>query len=211
MRQRRRHAPVRRHEAYRRSLQRFVYTSGTVMQPVFAAASDSQRKRIVYAEGEDDRVLRAAQVVVDEGLRGPILVGRPDVDRGQVRDLGLRLDGRPRRRGGELRRRELLGKRPRLITSIASAVACPAIAPAEMRRNGTLVGAMLVARARPTACCAAPSAPTRRTCAMSSEVIGLREGARGFAAMNLLILPRHTLFICDTYVNLDPSAERSPT
>ena len=68
-------------EAYRRSLQRFVYTSGTVMQPVFAAAAERRDRRIVYAEGEDDRVLRAAQVAVDEKLARPVLVGRPDVDR----------------------------------------------------------------------------------------------------------------------------------
>src|SRR6185436_7959586 len=66
-------------ETYRRSLQSFVYTSGTVMQPVFAAAAEAGSKRIAYAEGEDDRVLRAAQVVVDERLATPILVGRPDV------------------------------------------------------------------------------------------------------------------------------------
>src|SRR5215213_4826306 len=83
--------PLPNLEEYRRSLQRFVYTSGTVMEPVFAAAAESGRKRIVYAEGEDDRVLRAAQVVVDESLATPILVGRLDVIAQKIRDLGLRL------------------------------------------------------------------------------------------------------------------------
>src|SRR5215204_3860781 len=83
--------PLPNLEEYRRSLQRFVYTSGTVMQPVFAAAAESGRKRIVYAEGEDDRVLRAAQVVVDESLATPILVGRPDVIAQKITSLGLRL------------------------------------------------------------------------------------------------------------------------
>src|SRR5689334_16983998 len=78
-------------ETYRRSLQRFVYTSGTVMQPVFAAAAEAGTARIVYAEGEDDRVLRAAQVVVDERLGKPILVGRPDAISTKLRDLGLRI------------------------------------------------------------------------------------------------------------------------
>src|SRR3982750_761188 len=78
-------------EAYRRSLQTFVYTSGTVMQPVFAAAVEAGSKRIAYAEGEDDRVLRAAQVVVDERLATPILVGRQDVIAQKIRTLGLRL------------------------------------------------------------------------------------------------------------------------
>ena len=78
-------------ETYRRSLQRFVYTSGTVMQPVFAAAAEAGSRRIAYAEGEDDRVLRAAQVVVDERLATPILVGRPDVIAQKIKTLGLRL------------------------------------------------------------------------------------------------------------------------
>src|ERR671912_235976 len=83
--------PLPNLEEYRRSLQRFVYTSGTVMQPVFAAAAESGRKRVVYAEGEDDRVLRAAQVVVDESLATPILVGRPDVIGQKIEALGLRI------------------------------------------------------------------------------------------------------------------------
>src|SRR4051812_27862857 len=78
-------------ETYRRSLQGFVYTSGTVMQPVFAAAAEAGSKRIAYVEGEDDRVLRAAQVVVDERLATPILVGRPDVIAQKIKTLGLRL------------------------------------------------------------------------------------------------------------------------
>src|SRR3954469_1739987 len=78
-------------ESYRRSLQRFVYTSGTVMQPVFAAAAAGGSRRIAYAEGEDDRVLRAAQVVVDERLATPVLVGRPDVIAQKIKTLGLRL------------------------------------------------------------------------------------------------------------------------
>ena len=85
-------------ETYRRSLQGFVYTSGTFMQPVFAAAAEAGSKRIAYAEGEDDRVLRAAQVVVDERLAMPILVGRPDVIAQKIKDMGLRLQlGRDRR------------------------------------------------------------------------------------------------------------------
>jgi malate dehydrogenase (oxaloacetate-decarboxylating)(NADP+) len=77
---------------YKTRLQRFVYTSGTVMQPVFAAASEQATQRVVYAEGEDDRVLRAVQVAVDERLARPILVGQPDVIREKMKNLGLRLE-----------------------------------------------------------------------------------------------------------------------
>ena len=97
--------PLKDLEAYRRSLQRYVYTSGTVMQPVFAAAAEGGTRRVVYAEGEDERVLQAAQVAVDENIARPVLVGRPDVDRGQDQAPRPPHRARPRRRGGELRRR----------------------------------------------------------------------------------------------------------
>ena len=132
-------------ETYRRSLQGFVYTSGTVMQPVFAAAAEAGSKRIAYAEGEDDRVLRAAQVVVDERLATPILVGRPDVIAQKIKTLGLRLQlGRDAQVANfddeafldvatdayyQLRKRQGLSRDA---------------AAAEMRRNGTLTAAMLV-------------------------------------------------------------------
>ena len=115
--------PIADLRAYRHSLERYVYTSGTVMQPVFAAAADQPTRRIVYAEGEDDRVLRAAQVAVDERLARPVLVGRPEVIQARATSLGLRLeagqdceiasfdDGRSSRR------------RPRRTTSSASGAA----------------------------------------------------------------------------------------
>src|SRR4051812_5346575 len=132
--------------AYRRSLQKFVYTSGTVMQPVFAAAAEAGgAKRIAFAEGEDDRVLRAAQVVVDERLGKPILVGRPDTISAKLRDLGLRIQI-----GREV---ELIGLDDEaFVTEAAESYyqlgkrrgLSRATATAEMRRNGTLIGAMLV-------------------------------------------------------------------
>ena len=82
--------PIKDIDAYREQLDRFVYQSGTTMEPVFAAAKQAP-KRVVYAEGEDERVLRAAQVVVDEGLARPLLVGRPDVIAARIAKLGLRL------------------------------------------------------------------------------------------------------------------------
>ena len=151
-------------KAYRASLERYVYTSGTVMQPVFQAASDQPTKRIVYAEGEDDRVLRAAQVAVDEKLARPILVGRPEAIEARLRDLGLRLTaGRDYEVVGFDDREFLdqaaaayyrLGRRRGLTRDYAAA---------EMRRNGTLIGAMLVREGRADGMLCGTSAPTPRT------------------------------------------------
>ena len=196
-------------KAYRASLERYVYTSGTVMQPVFQAASDQPTKRIVYAEGEDDRVLRAAQVAVDEKLARPVLVGRPEVIEARSRDLGLRLeagrdyevvgfdDRRAHRAGG----RGLLPARPapRPDPRLCGRRDAPQRHP-DRRHAGARGPA-------PTACCAARPAPMPRTCSYVAEAIGVREGVRELAAMHLLMLPQQTVFICDTYINPDPTAD----
>jgi malate dehydrogenase (oxaloacetate-decarboxylating)(NADP+) len=195
-------------DAYRRSLQRYVYTSGTVMQPVFAAAIASSRKRIVYAEGEDDRVLRAAQVIIDEGIAAPILVGRIASINEKISNLGLRL-----RPGRDI---EIASFDDEAFVTKASAVYYGArkryglsrdVASAEMRRNGTLIGAMMLRDGQADALICGTTGTYASHMRYVEETIGLRPDARGFAAMNLLQLPRHTLFICDTYVNLDPTAE----
>ncbi|MET0529072.1 MAG: phosphate acyltransferase, partial [Microvirga sp.] len=195
-------------EEYRRSLQRFVYTSGTVMQPVFAAATESGRKRIAYAEGEDDRVLRAAQVVVDESLGTPVLVGRPDVIAQKIEALGLRLrpgkdveiasfddeDSIAEAAEAYYQRRKRFG----LSRDVASA---------EMRRNSTLVGAMLLCSGKADGLLCGTFGAYANHLRYVEEVIGLAEGANSFATMSLLQLPRHTVFICDPYIHLDPSAD----
>src|SRR5215217_4073636 len=195
-------------ETYRRSLQGFVYTSGTVMQPVFAAAAESGSKRIAYAEGEDDRVLRAAQVVVDERLATPILVGRPDVIAQKIKILGLRLHlGRDAQVMNfddeafldvatdayyQLRKRQGLSRD---------------FAAAEMRRNGTLTAAMLVRSGQAEGMLCGTFGAYATHLRYVEDVIGLKEDAHSFAAMSLLQLPRHTVFICDPYIHLDPTAE----
>jgi malate dehydrogenase (oxaloacetate-decarboxylating)(NADP+) len=201
--------PIADLKAYRAHLQRYVYTSGTVMQPVFAVAAEGATKRIVYAEGEDDRVLRAVQVAVDERLARPVLVGRPDVIRDKMRDLGLRLeaerdyevagfdDAAMIDRAAETYYR--LGRRRGLERDYAAA---------EMRRNGTLIGAMLVRDGRADGMLCGTSGPYAAHLKYVAEVIGLREGVNDFAAMHLLMLPRQTVFLCDTYINLEPTAEQ---
>src|SRR3954454_20763499 len=201
--------PLEDFEAYRRSLQRHVYTSGTVMQPVFAAAAEGGTRRIAYAEGEDERVLQAAQVAVDENIARPILVGRPGAIAARIRHLGLRIaPGRDVEVASfddeDLVRSAVetyyrLGQRRGVERDAAAA---------EMRRNGTLIAAMLLREGRADAMLCGTFGRYRDHLRYIAEVVGLREGAGGFAAMNLLQLPRHTLFVCDTYVNRDPTAEQ---
>jgi len=195
-------------KAYKAQLQRFVYTSGTVMQPVFAAASEQATQRIVYAEGEDDRVLRAAQVAVDERLARPILVGRPEVIRDKMKSLGLRLevdrdveivsfdDTGFVEQAAEAYYR--LGRRRGLARDHAAA---------EMRRNGTLIGAMLVREGRADGMLCGTFGPYATHLKYVAEAIGLRPEVKALAAMHLLMLPQQTVFICDTYINPDPTAE----
>jgi malate dehydrogenase (oxaloacetate-decarboxylating)(NADP+) len=195
-------------EAYRRSLQRFVYTSGTVMQPVFAAAAQSEPRPIAFAEGEDDRVLRAAQIIVDENLAHPILIGRAEVIAHRIHDLGLRLK---------------TGIDVTIVSFEDDALHADAVeayyqrrkrqgltrdvAMAQMRSNGTVLGAMLVQSGAAAGLLCGTLGAYGNHLRDIEGVIGLQNGVEGFAAMNLLQLPRHTLFICDTYVNLDPNAE----
>ena len=193
--------------SYRASLERYVYTSGTVMQPVFQAASDQATRRIVYAEGEDDRVLRAAQVAVDEKLARPILVGREEVIQDKAKNLGLRLQaGRDYEVVGfddrdfsdraaedyyQLRRRQGMTRD---------------YAAALIRGNGTLLGAMLVRAGRADGMLCGTSGTYSSHLEHVAAAIGVREGVRELAAMHLLMLPQQTVFICDTYINPDPSA-----
>jgi malate dehydrogenase (oxaloacetate-decarboxylating)(NADP+) len=199
--------PIQDLEAYRDRLNQFVYQSGFVMKPVFATAKQSPR-RIVYAEGEEERVLRAAQVIVDEGLARPILIGRPDVIETRMERLGLRLkaghdfdlvdparDPRYREYSSEYHR--LAGRRG--VT--------PDTAKLEMRRQPTLIGAMLVHKGEADAMVCGILGDYPRHLRIVDSVIGKRLGVKHYAAMNMLLLPKRTVFICDTYVNFDPPAE----
>jgi malate dehydrogenase (oxaloacetate-decarboxylating)(NADP+) len=192
--------------AYRRSLQRYVYTSGTVMQPVFAAAAEATR-RIIYAEGEDPRVLRAVQVAVDESLARPVLVGRPEAIRAQCRELGLRLEPERDYEIASLDDESWLHQaaesyyqrmRRRGLTLEA--------ARADLRRNATLIAAMkLCEGAVDGMLCGTYGAYTMHLRHVA-DMVGLADGVRGFAAMNLLMLPKQTVFVCDTYINPEPTA-----
>jgi malate dehydrogenase (oxaloacetate-decarboxylating)(NADP+) len=193
-------------DAYRARLRRFVYQSGSTMEPVFAAARKAP-KRLIYAEGEEERVLRAAQVVVDEGIARPILVGRAEVIATRIERYGLRLklggnvecvnvldDPRYRDTWSEYYQ---LGKRHGVTRALAQA---------EIRTRTTLIGAMLVRKGDADAMLCGTVGAYADHLRYVRTAIGLRQGVSTFAAMQLLILPNRHLFICDTHVNADPTA-----
>ena len=203
--------PIADLEAYRESLTRFVYQTGMFMRPVFAAAKAQREKsaaRVVYAEGEDERVLRALQVVMDEGLATPILVGRPEVVKMRIERAGLRLQaGRdfeicdpendPRFREYWETYRGLMAREG--VT--------PDVAKAAVRRSNTLIGALMVRRGEADAMLCGLVGRYDGHLEHVRHVIGRKPGARTMAAMNALMLDDRTLFITDTFVNEEPSAE----
>ncbi len=200
--------PIPDFDAYHERLGQFVYHSGLLMKPIFQAAKRSPR-RIVFAEGEDERVLRAVQVVVDEGLAKPILVGRPAVIAQRLERYGLRLkvgthfeminpEEDPRFRAywtAYLRLTERKGVTEQL-------------ARIEMRRRLTLIGAMMIHMGDADGMlCGTYGTHESHRCYVE-QVLGLRRGVKTLAAMNAVFLPDRTVFIADTYVNADPTADQ---
>jgi malate dehydrogenase (oxaloacetate-decarboxylating)(NADP+) len=200
--------PIADFDAYRQRLLQFVYHSGLLMKPIFQAAKKAPR-RIVYAEGEDERVLRAVQVVVDEELAKPILIGRPAVIAQRIERYGLRMrPGRdvevvnneddPRYRAYWTEYHRLTGRKG--ITE--------QLAKIEMRRRPTLIGAMMIHMGDADGMlCGTYGTHESHRCYID-QVIGLRKGVRTCAAMNAVLLHDRTVFIADTYVNADPTAEQ---
>ncbi len=200
--------PIADMAVYREQLQGFLYHSNMLMKPVFEAARRSP-KRLVYAEGEDVRVLHAVQTVVDEGLAQPVLVGRPEVIEQRIARLGLRIkagiDFELVNTEDDPRFREFYTEYHRLMQRRGVTLAA---AKREMRRGNTLIAAMLVRMGSADAMlCGTISQPLHHL-PYIDQVIGHAPGATVYAAMNILMLPKHTLFICDTHVNLDPDAEQ---
>jgi malate dehydrogenase (oxaloacetate-decarboxylating)(NADP+) len=200
--------PIKDLDAYREQLRHFVYQSGTSMEPVFAAARRAP-KRVAYAEGEDERVLRAAQAAVDEGLARPVLIGRADVIAGRIRKLGLRLKPGENCDGVNIledaRYREYWTEYHQLMRRKGVS---RAKAMEDMRSRPTLVGAMLVRRGDADAMLCGTFGDYVEHLGYVRNVIGLRDGVKTMAAMQMLILPGRQLFVCDTHVNRDPTAEQ---
>jgi len=199
--------PIADFDAYVRDLTNFVYHSGTIMRPVFAAARDSGR-RVLYAEGEDERVLRAVRVVLDERLARPILIGRPAVIEMRIHKAGLDLqagrDFDAVNPESDPRYREIWSEYYQIMSRMG---VTPSIARTEIRRNPTLIGAMLLRRGAADALVAGPSGQYTQQLKPIADVIGLSPNARLFASLSVLMLPKRTLFITDPYVNDNPDAE----
>jgi len=200
--------PIADFGAYRDALQQFVYNTGFIMKPLFAAAKQAPR-RIIYAEGEDERVLRAVQVVVDEGLAQPILIGRPAVIERQIERFGLRLkvgvDFSLVNIEYDPRYKEYWQEYHRLTERRGVSVQYAKI---EMRRRATAIGAMAIHRGEADGMLCGTFGTHDLHLHYVDQILGRRPGVKHYYAMNALILPKRTLFICDTYVNFDPTAEQ---
>ncbi len=196
--------------AYAASLTDFVYQSGVIMKPVFSAAKrvPMEQKRVVYAEGEDPRVLHAVRVVIDEELARPILIGRPGVIEMRIKKIGLNLvpgrDFEVVNPESDPRYRDLWNEYFRLMSRDG---VTPDIAKAKMRRDTTLIGCMLLRTGDADALVCGTFGTYDYHLKQVQDVIGLKPGCKQFAAMNILLLPKRMLAVTDTYVNENPSAE----
>ncbi|MFC4932408.1 NADP-dependent malic enzyme [Massilia sp. GCM10023247] len=202
--------PIADLAAYAESLQQFVYRSGTFMKPLFSVAKAAQAevKRIVYAEGEDERVLRAVQVVVDEKLARPILVGRPEVLEKRIEKFGLRLkqgvhfdvinpDFDERYRDYWQTYHQMVMRKG--VTADMAKLA--------MRRRHTLIGAMMVHKGDADGMICGTYGTTWTHLEFVDKVLGKRPGTNVYAAMNFIITPERQLAMLDTHVNDNPNAE----
>ena len=208
--------PIADMAAYREKLQSFVFASGTIMKPIFAAAKTAARKRVAYAEGEEERVLRACQIVVDEGLARPTLIGRPTVIAQRIEKFGLRLreelDYDVVNVEQDDRYRDFWQTYHRMTERKG---VTQQLAKIEMRRRLTLIGAMLLHKGQVDGLICGTWGSTQHHLKYIDQVIGKREGGspsteqdvRIYACMNGLMLPGRQVFLVDTHVNYDPTPE----
>ena len=203
--------PIADFDAYVASLTDFVYQSGIIMKPMFSAAKmiAPEHKRVLFAEGEDERVLHAVRVIIDEQLAKPILIGRPSVIEMRIQKIGLNLvperDFEIINPESDPRYRELWNEYYRLMCRDGIT---PEIAKAKMRRDTTLIGCMLLRRGDADALVCGTFGTYDYHLKQVQDVIGLAKGAKLLAAMNLLLLPKRMLAISDAYVNENPDAEQ---
>lgn len=198
--------PITDMDAYRARLNQFVYQSASAMSPVFTAAKRNP-KRVIYTEGEDPRVLQAAQVVIDEGVAYPVLVGRTDLMKERIDKLGLRLEFGVNCEAvninNDARFRDCWSEYYQLVKRRGVS---RLQAMEQMRSRSTLIGAMLVHRGDVDAMLCGTMGDYQYHLKYIDLVLGRREGVSIFAAMQLLILPERQLFFCDTHVNKNPKA-----
>ncbi len=202
--------PIEDMQAYVDKLQQFVYRSGTFMKPLFDVAKKApmERKRIVYAEGEDERVLRAVQIVVDEGLAKPTLIGRPAVLEQRIAKFGLRLQAgvdfdviNPE---NDERYRDYWQTYHQMT---ARRGVTEQYAKIETRRRHTLIGAMAIHKGHADGMICGTFGTTGLHLHYIDQILGKRGGSNVYAAMNVLLLPERQLVLVDTHVNENPNAE----
>jgi malate dehydrogenase (oxaloacetate-decarboxylating)(NADP+) len=199
--------PIKDMDAYREKLQSFVYASGTTMKPIFTAAKAAVKKRVAFCEGEEERVLRAAQIVVDEGIARPTFIGRPAIIAQRIEKFGLRLkeelDYDIVNVEQDHRYRDFWQTYHRMterkgVTS--------QIAKIEMRRRLSLIGSMLLYKDEVDGMICGTWGTTALHLNYVDQVIGKRAGVCTYACMNGLLLPGRQVFLVDTHVNYDPDA-----
>ena len=201
--------PIQDMDAYREQLSRFVYQTGMFMRPVFSAAKavPKANKRVAFAEGEDERVLRAAQMAVDDGLAHPILIGRPAVIEARLLKAGLRIrlgvdvdccnpEDDPRFRQYWETYHQLMGRRGVSVEAAKAAV----------RRSNTTIAALMLRLGDADAMLCGLVGRFDTHLEHVQDIIGLKKGASSLATLNALMLEQRTLFIADTFVNEDPDA-----
>ena len=201
--------PITDYDAYEERLQSFVYASGNAMKPIFSVAKRASRKNVAFAEGEDRRVLRAAQVIIDEGLARPWLVGRASVISARLEKLGLRMqpgrDFEVVNIDDDHRYRDYWQTYHRMTDRKG---VTEQFAKIEMRRRLTLIAAMLLHKNEVDGMICGTWGATSAHLAHIDQIIGRRPGVNTYACMNGLILPGRQVFLVDTHVNYDPSAEQ---
>ncbi len=203
--------PIQDMEAYKESLGRFVYQTGILMRPVFNAAKavSADKKRVAYADGEDERALRAAQIAIDDGLATPILVGRPAVIATRIEKAGLRMrlgvDVQNVNPEDDPRFRQYWEEYHKLM---ARDGVTPAVAKAAVRRSNTIIAALMVRLGDADAMICGLSGDYMTHLERIENIIGRKAGANNFGALNALMTNSGPLFITDTYVNETPTAEQ---
>ncbi len=208
--------PIADMEAYRARLQNFVYASGTMMKPIFDAAKRASKKRVAFAEGEDERVLRAVQILVDESMARPTLIGRPAVIAERIKKFGLRLkeelDYDVVNVEQDSRYRDFWQTYHRMTERQGTTVQTAKI---EMRRRLTLIGAMLLRKGEVDGMICGTWSTTHTHLHYIDQVIGKHPGGADstkqnmpvYACMNGLLLSDRQIFLVDTHVNYDPTPE----
>ena len=200
--------PIEDHDAYIDQLNRFVFRSGLIMKPLFAAAKSSSKKKVIFAEGEDERVLRAAQVLIEEQIAEPILIGRPGIVEARLKRYGLRI------RPGEDFALTNPEDDPRFrdyvedyLSLVGRKGVIPDAARTIVRTNATVIGALAVKRGEADALICGLEGRYARHLRDVGQIIGRQDGVSDFSALSLIISQRGATFMTDTYVSFDPSAE----